>query len=162
MIVIAVLTCCCIVYLYIELDDLRCEMKKREQEPKRQKTVQFPYQAVIHPVKMLSVVPLKKAPRILGPKPNVFSRLRPIYGDGVMYLSLPPEVHHQLLGLVGVESEVGVLAVLSQAVDFAPIGRLVAVGDQADPCRVIGELDNRVGAVCGHAVMGVQGVEEGA
>ena len=38
--------------------------------------LQFPYQAVMHPVKMLSVVPLKEAPRILWPRPNFFSRLR--------------------------------------------------------------------------------------
>ena len=34
-----------------------------------------PVHGVMHPGKMLSVVPLKKAPGILGPKPNFFSRL---------------------------------------------------------------------------------------
>ena len=37
----------------------------------------------------------------------------------------------------------------------------VAVGDQADGC-VICKLDDGVGAVCGHAVMGEQGIEERA
>ena len=57
-----------------------------------------------------------------------------------MNLSLPLEVYHELHGFVGVVGGAVVLAVLSQVVDLAPIGRLVAISDQADHCRVIGKL----------------------
>ena len=49
----------------------------------------------------------------------------PLMVMGVLSLSLPPKVHHKLLGFVSVENEVVVLAVLSQAVALATIGRVI-------------------------------------
>ena len=87
---------------------------------------------------------------------------RPVDDDGVRPLLSPPVVYDQLLGIVNVEQKVVLLAPLCQVVDFSPVGHLTVVGNQDYHCCVFGELNYQVGAVHGHAVIGVQGVEEGA
>jgi hypothetical protein len=64
----------------------------------------------------------------------------------------------QLLCLAHIEGEVVVLAPHCQFSDLLPMGRLIAVGDQG--C-VVSKLNDDVGVVLGHAVMGEQGIQEG-
>ena len=45
--------------------------------------------------------------------------------------------------------------------DFLPIGRLIVVSDQAYHCCVVRKLNDGVGVVFGHAVVGEQGIQEG-
>ncbi|KAK6327856.1 hypothetical protein J4Q44_G00035020, partial [Coregonus suidteri] len=66
-----------------------------------------------------------------------------------------------LLCLGHVEGEVVILAPHGQVSDLLPIGCLIVVGDQAYHCCVVGKLNDGVGVVPGHAVMGEQGVQEG-
>ena len=54
-----------------------------------------------------------------------------------------------------------VLAPHCQVSDLLPIGCLIVVGDQAYHCCVISKLNDCVGVVLGHAVVGEQGVQEG-
>jgi hypothetical protein len=51
----------------------------------------------------------------------------------------------QLLCLAGDEGEVVVLAPHCQVYDLLPVGCLIIVGDQANPGRVVGKLDDGVG-----------------
>jgi hypothetical protein len=46
-------------------------------------------------------------------------------------------------------------------VDLLPIGCLIIIGDQAYHFCVVCKLNDGVGVVLGHAVMGEQGVQEG-
>ena len=64
-----------------------------------------------------------------------------------------PVVHNHLIYLSHVEGEVVVLAPHCQVSDL-PIGHLIIVGDQAYHCCVVGKLDDAVGSVPGHAIMG--------
>ena len=87
---------------------------------------------------------------------------RPLDGDGIQPHSSPPVVHDQLLGLAGVECQVVFLTPLCQVVDVSSVVLLVVVSEQANHCRIVGKLDQQVGAVRGHAAMAVQGVKERA
>ncbi|CDQ86824.1 unnamed protein product [Oncorhynchus mykiss] len=58
--------------------------------------------------------------------------------------------------------EVVFLTTHSQCPHPIPTGCLVVVGDQAYYCYVVCKLDDQVGGVHGHTVMGEQGVQEGA
>lgn len=75
---------------------------------------------------------------------------------------LSPVVHDQLLSFVDIEGEVIFLAPLRQRTNLLPVDCLVVVGNQAYHCHVISKLYDRVGVMRGHAVMGEQGVQEGA
>ena len=79
----------------------------------------------------------------------------PIDVDGGMLPLLSPEVHDQLLHFVDGE------APLCQGLHLLPVGCLVIVGNKAYYCCVVCKLDDRVGVVRGHPVMGEQGVQEG-
>ena len=67
-------------------------------------------------------------------------------------------VHNNLLCLDHVEGEVVILVPHCQVSDLLPIGCPVVVGDQAYYCCGVGKLNDGVGVVLGHAVMGEQGV----
>ena len=71
-----------------------------------------------------------------------------------------PIVHNQLLCLDHIKGEIVVLAPHYQISDL-PIGCLIVVGDQAYHCCVASKLNDGVGVVLGHAVVGEQGVQEG-
>ena len=70
-------------------------------------------------------------------------------------------VHDQLLCLAHIEGEVVVLAPHYQFSDLLPIGRLIIVGDQAYHCCVVRKLNDGVGVMFGHAVVGEQAIQEG-
>ena len=72
-----------------------------------------------------------------------------------------PVVHNHLLSLDRVEGEVVVLAPHDQVSDHLPISCLVVAGDQTYCCCVIRKLNDGVGVMPGHAVVGEQGVQEG-
>ena len=72
-----------------------------------------------------------------------------------------PVVHDQLLCLTDVEGEVVVLALHCQVSDLLPKGCLIVISDQAYHRRVVGKLNDGVGVVCSHAVLGEQGLQEG-
>nr|AAM55226.1 CA protein [Schistosoma japonicum] len=80
---------------------------------------------------------------------------------GVLPL-LFPEVHNHLLCFVDVECEVIFLTPHSEGPHLLPVGRLVVVGNQAYHCSVVCKLNDSVGGVHGHAVVGEQGVQERA
>jgi hypothetical protein len=63
--------------------------------------------------------------------------------------------------LAHIEGEVVVLALHCQVSDLLPIGCLIAVGDQAYHCCVVRKLNDGVGVMFGHTVVGEQGVQEG-
>jgi hypothetical protein len=63
-------------------------------------------------------------------------------------------VHDQLLCLAEVEGEVVVLAPHCPVSDLLPIGCLIVVGDQSYHRCFISKLDDSVGVMHGHAVMG--------
>ena len=65
-----------------------------------------------------------------------------------------PVVHDQLLCLAHVEGEVVVLAPHCQISDLLPICCLIIVGEQAYHCCVVSKLNDDVGVMFGHAVMG--------
>ena len=65
-----------------------------------------------------------------------------------------PVVHEQLLGLADIEGEVVVLAPHCEVSDLIPIG----YRHQAYLHFLNSNLNEGVGVVCGHAVMGEQGV----
>ena len=75
---------------------------------------------------------------------------------------LLPVIHNQLLGFADVEMEVVILTLRCQLFDLLSVCHLVGVGDQADGGRVVSKLHDGVGAVCGHAVVSEQGIEERA
>ena len=64
--------------------------------------------------------------------------------------------------VVDVEWEVVSLTPHSECTHLHPVGCLVVFGNEAHYCCVICKLDDWVGGVHGHAVMGEQGVQEGA
>ena len=72
-----------------------------------------------------------------------------------------PVVHDQLLCLADIVGEVVVLSPHCQVSDLLSIGSFIAVGDQANNCRVVRKLHYGVEVVHGHAVVGKQGVQEG-
>ena len=77
--------------------------------------------------------------------------------DGGVSSLDPPEVHNQLLA--DIEGEVVYLASSRQSAYLLSVGRLIDVGNQAYYCHV-SELHDGVGTVGGHAVVGIQGVQE--
>ena len=80
---------------------------------------------------------------------------------GVCSILFFPVVHNHLLPLEHYEGEIVVLAPHGQVSDLLLIGCLVVAGEQAYHSCVIGKLNDGVGVVLGHAVMGEQGVHEG-
>jgi hypothetical protein len=66
-----------------------------------------------------------------------------------------------VLCLAYIKGEVVVLAPHCQFSDLLPIGSLVAVGDQAYHCCVVRKLNDGVGVVFAHAVVGEEGIQEG-
>ena len=70
-------------------------------------------------------------------------------------------VHNHLLCLDHVEEEGVVLAPHSQVSDLLPIGCVIVVGVQAYHCCVVSKLNDGVGVVFGHSVIGEQEVQEG-
>ena len=72
-----------------------------------------------------------------------------------------PVVHDQLLCLAHIEGEVVVLAQNCQVSDLLLISCLIVVGDQAYRRCVVSKLNDAVGVMLGHAVVGEQGVQEG-
>ena len=77
--------------------------------------------------------------------------------DGGVH-SLPyPVVHDHL----NVEGEVVVLAPHCQVSDLLPVGCLIVNGDQAYHCCAVCKLNDGVGGVRSHGVLGLQGVQEG-
>ena len=89
------------------------------------------------------------------------STTAPLMLIGAPFGSPFPVVHDQLFCLTHIEGEVVVLAPHGQVFGLLPIGRLIVVGDQAYHCCVASKLNNGVGVVFGHAVMGEQVVQEG-
>ena len=82
-------------------------------------------------------------------------QLQPIVLDGVMIVPPFPVVHDQLLCLSHIEGEVVVLAPHCQVSDLH-IGCLFIVGDQAYHCCIVRKLNDDVGVVLGHTVVGEQ------
>ena len=68
------------------------------------------------------------------------------------------EVHEHLLCFVDIECKVIFLTPHSEGPHLLPVGRLVVVGNQAYHCSIVRKLDDLVGGVRGHAVVGEQGV----
>ena len=85
----------------------------------------------------------------------------PLDVDGCTWVSIPPEVHHELLGLLGIEQQVVGVAPLSQTSHLLPVGGLITVFVEADHCGVICKLNDGVGTIDRSAVVGEEGVEEG-
>ena len=71
-----------------------------------------------------------------------------------------PEVHNELFGLLGVESQVVASAPLCQKPDLFSVGRLIIVADEANHRCVVCELDNGIRTMYRRAVVGEEGVEE--
>src|SRR4029434_6662528 len=63
--------------------------------------------------------------------------LHPVDMDGDVCASFLPEVHNELFGLLGVESQVVVL-------DLFSVGRLIVVTDEANHRCVVCKLDNGI------------------
>ena len=68
-------------------------------------------------------------------------------------MTSPPEVNYHLLGLLGVEGKVVCFAPRCQLLHLFSVGRLIAVGDEADNCGVVGELYDVVGVETSRTVM---------
>ena len=71
-------------------------------------------------------------------------------------------VHNQLLCLPEVVGEVVVLAPYCQVSDLLPVGCLIVVSHQAYHRCVFGKLNDGVGVLRSHAVVGEQEVQEGS
>ena len=71
-----------------------------------------------------------------------------------VYSDALPVVHDHLLCLDHVEDEVVILVPHCQVSDLLPIGCLIIVGHQAYHGCVVGKLNDGVGVILGHAVMG--------
>ena len=84
----------------------------------------------------------------------------PVDVNGGLFGPPFPVLHDQLICLVHTEGEVVVLAPHCQFSDLIPIVRLTVVCDQAYHCCVVSKLNDGVGVVFGHAVVGEQGVQE--
>ena len=79
----------------------------------------------------------------------------PVDVNGGLFGPPFPAVHDQLLCLAHI-----VPAPHCQVSDLS-IGCLIVVSDQAYHCCVVSKLNDGVGGVFGHAVVGVQGLQEG-
>ena len=86
----------------------------------------------------------------------------PVDVNGVMFVPPLSVVHDLLLCLAHVEGEVVVLAPHCQVSDLLPVGCLIVIHDQAYHRCVISKLNDGLGVMLGHKVMGEQGVQEGA
>ena len=73
-----------------------------------------------------------------------------------------PVVHNHLLYLAHIEGEVVFLVPHCQVSDLLPIGCLIVVVDQDYDCCVMSKLNDSVGVVLGHIVVGEQGIQEGS
>jgi hypothetical protein len=71
-----------------------------------------------------------------------------------------PVVFNHLFCLDHVGEEVVMFAPHGQVSDLLPIGSFIVVGNQAYHCCVVGKLNEGVGVVPSHSVMGEQGVQE--
>ena len=67
-----------------------------------------------------------------------------------------------IIAFVDVKGEAIFLAPLRQGSHLLPVGCLVIVSNQAYYCCIVCKLDDSVGGIRGHTVMGEQGVEKGA
>jgi hypothetical protein len=94
---------------------------------------------------------------------NLNSQLHysPVDLNGVVFGPPFPEVHNHLFCLAHIEGEVVVLAPHCQVSDLLPIRCLIVVGDQAYHHCVVSKLNDGVGVMHGHAVVGEQGVQDG-
>ena len=81
--------------------------------------------------------------------------------DGWVWVSVSPEVHDELLGLLSLEQQVVAVAPLSQTIHLLPVGGLIVVFDEADHRGVVCKLNDGIGTIDRFAVMGEEGVEEG-
>ncbi len=77
-----------------------------------------------------------------------------------LLLSLP-EVYNQLFGFAHVQRETVVLAPWCESLYLIQVCGLIIVVDEAQNHSIISKFNNRGGAVRGHAVMGVERVEQG-
>ncbi len=75
-------------------------------------------------------------------------------------LSLP-EVHNQLFSFAHIQRETVVLAPWCKSLYLIQVCGLIIVGNEAQYHSIISKFDNRSGAVRGHAVVCVDGVEQG-
>ena len=78
----------------------------------------------------------------------------PIDENGDVLGPLFPVVYNHILCLDHVEGEVVVLAPPWQVSDLLPKGCLIVLGDQTYYQCVVGKLNDGVGIVLGHAVVG--------
>ncbi len=76
-------------------------------------------------------------------------------------LSLP-EVHDQLFSFAHVQRETVVLAPWCESLHLIQVCGLVIVVNEAQNHSIIRKFNNRSGAVRGHAVVGVERIEQGA
>ena len=84
----------------------------------------------------------------------------PFNVNGGLFSPLFPVVHDQLICLAHIAGEVVVLAPHWQYTDLLPISHLIVVGDQAYHGCVVSKLNDGVGVVFGHSVVGEQGIQE--
>ena len=99
--------------------------------------------------------------------PQVFEVVHPLNlktsdEQWLMRPPLLPHVHNHLFGLVSVEGEVVVSTPRDQTVHLPPVVHLVSASDASNHGGVIGELNDGVVRVGSDAVVGEQGVEDGA
>ncbi len=71
------------------------------------------------------------------------------------------EVHKQLFSFAHIQRETVVLAPWCKSLYLIQVCGLIIVGNEAQNHSIISELDNRCGAVRGHAVVCVERVEQG-
>ena len=85
---------------------------------------------------------------------------RPVDMEGCVCATLLPEVHNELFGLLGVESQVVVGTPLSQVLDLFHVGRLIVVANEANHRCGVCKLENSIRTMYRCAVVGEEGVEE--
>ena len=85
----------------------------------------------------------------------------PVNEDGGMLGPTCLVVHDQPFRLADTEGEVVVLEPHCQVTDLFPIGCLIVISDQAYTRHVVSKLNDGVGVVHGHAVVGEEGLQEG-
>ncbi len=78
-----------------------------------------------------------------------------------LLLSLP-EVYNQLFGFAHIQRETVVLSPWCESLHLIQVWGLIFVGNEAQNHSIISKFDNRIGAVRGHTVLGVERVEQGA
>ncbi len=78
-----------------------------------------------------------------------------------LLLSLP-EVYNQLFGFAHVQRETVVLAPWCKSLHLIQVCGLIIVGNEAQNHSIISKFNNGSGAVRGHAVVGVERLEQGA